>query len=103
MRKAIVTTVFVVMLCANFVVHSTETSSIRTPDGEIINIGDVDARLALKLGQPLYAGPGRYVEYGSRDSSKTVYVENKTYLVGKVLYHIEMRDGVIRKIRWERQ
>lgn len=73
------------------------TSSIRTPGGDVVKIGDNVNTVTSKLGEPQSSFSAGYVA----DGGQMAQVFNWTYVIGTTEYIITIKGGVVDSITWD--
>lgn len=73
------------------------TSSIRTPGGDVVKVGDSANTVTSRLGDPQSSFSAGYVA----DGNKMAQVFNWTYVLGKTEYIITIKGGVVDSITWD--
>ena len=95
--KRLMTCIFLIsMSCATWAVAANTASSIRTLEGQVVNVGDSFADMETRLKQsPLSVNSTVW-----KDGKKSVNAMNYVYDMGDMVYTITIVKDQVRHIEW---
>lgn len=95
--KQLMTCIFLIsMSCATWATTANTTSSIRTLEGQVLNVGDTFADMEARMKQsPLSVNSTIW-----QDGKKNVHALNYIYDMGDTIYTITVVKDQVRSIQW---
>lgn len=88
-----------VLSFSSFTFAGTATSSVRTPSGQLVNVGDSFADMNSRISQ----SPVSMNSYETKEGETTITVSNYTYDIDNISYTFTIIKNQVKKIEWTRK
>ncbi|MCU4415186.1 hypothetical protein KTH71_14265 [Acinetobacter sp. WU_MDCI_Axc73] len=99
-RKLFVCSVFLTLLSSStLILASTETSSVRSQNGNLVYVGDSYVNLMQKMQQ----APVSQHSYEWEENRKRLTAVDYIYLIDNTYYTVTVVNNVVKKIVWDRK